>query len=251
MDATSADGSGPDGTPAQPTPADAGPVMVVNGDAGVCSGTLYSAGAECPNNAAPAAGATLPKGGCTVVTGTASVKTCAECATCPPDHQTCCPGGKSVGGILFSPCSPAPACPASMPNGKKGGTVTFYGINAPVEGDYNIAWYYYCGNTDSDKYTSATCPMGVEGSPTGPAGCREAQFVINGALDPTIYEMPCFLAGTKDGQWSTVHTWVRNKPGTSTLVPFHLKAGSNNTIEIYSTIGDFSDMASIRVPDGT
>ena len=62
--------------------------------------------------------------------------------------------------------------------------------------------------------------------------------------------MPCFLAGSKDGQWTTVHTSVRNEPGTATLVPFHLKAGAANSIEMFATIGDFSNMAAIRVPDG-
>jgi hypothetical protein len=206
------------------------------GDGGVCSGTVYGAGNQCPGNMPPAAGNTMP---CTTTVQShgATPSMCANCTTCPPDGMACCPAqagsttGYTVGQLLL---------------GMKD-NVTFYNVMAPADGDYNIVWYYHCGNADTDGYKSATCPSSPEGSSMGPPGCREALFTVNGVTDPMTYEMPCFLNGPNT--WAIVHSWQRDDPATKALIPFHLKAGAN-TIKIFADAHDTVDLSSIRVPDG-
>jgi hypothetical protein len=196
---------------------------------------VYSAGAACPGGT-PSTG-TNP---CAIITGTHARACATACNTCPPDHTTCCVAqegsttGYDVGGLLLG--------------GKD--TVTFTGVYAPADGDYNIVWYYFCGNSDTDNNYPPSCPGSKEGSTVGPPGCRQAKFTVNGVDDPTTYEVPCFLTGTNDGQWTTIHSWERDDPNTKALIPFHLKQGSTNTIKIYAGNHDTVDLSGIRVPDG-
>jgi hypothetical protein len=87
---------------------------------------------------------------------------------------------------------------------------------------------------------------------TGNAGCRDAAFTVNGIDDPKTYEFPCFLRiSAADHGWDHVHTWIRTENAKSTVrVPFHLKAGSVNTIKLYARGSDTVDLTAIRVPDG-
>jgi hypothetical protein len=204
----------------------------VAGDGGMCSGTIYNAAHTCAGGNAPP---------CTVISGKSKAgANCPNCTMCPPDGEDCCPAppgetGGVVHNILLG-----------------GSSVTFTGVYAPADGDYDIVWYSHCGNADTDYYKSATCPSSPEGSTSGPPGCREAAFTVNGVDDPKLYEMPCYLRiSDADHGWNHIHSWVRTENFMSQVrVPFHLKAGTSNTIKIYARDHDVVDLAAIRVPDG-
>ena len=228
-----ADAAGPDATSATGGPDGGGSGGdAAGGPASMCTGTIYSTGDVC----GPAVAAGKP---CTLITGT-HASACPACTKCPFDGQLCCPAsagdttGYKVSGLLLG--------------GKD--TVTFTNVYAPADGDYNIVWYYRCGNADTDNNYPPTCPGSKEGSTTGPPGCRQALFTVNGVTDPMTYQIPCFLRTEPGDGWSNIHSWVRDDPATKALVPFHLKAGSNNTIKIFAGNHDTVDLAAIRVPDG-
>jgi hypothetical protein len=220
------------------------PVPVGDGGSDTCLGTLYSAGFKC----GPMVAAGMP---CTTLTGAAAPTVCMnnaaglyepKCMMCPPDGEECCPSppsqepGWSVGQLLRGSAD----------------SVTFTNVYAPADGDYDIVWYYHCANADTNGYASPTCPAATQGSMTGNGGCRGAAFTVNGVDDPKTYEVPCFLRiSAMDHGWHHVHTWVRTQNVKSTVrVPFHLKAGSSNTIKLYARGTDTIDVSAIRVPDG-
>jgi hypothetical protein len=227
-----------DASTALPTALDAGrgDAPVVAGVAAFCGGTLYQATTVCGANAPQA----TP---CTVLTGRAHAGGgCMNCMTCPPDGQQCCPAPSgATGGVV-----------GNLLRGG-GDSITFTNVYAPADGDYNIVWYYYCANADTNGYSSPTCGTAApQGSMTGNPGCREAEFTVNGVADPKVYEFPCFLRiSPQDHGWGHVHSWVRSENvKSSVLVPFHLKAGATNTIKIFARGHDAPNVAAIRVPDG-
>ena len=223
---------------------DDGSVPVDTGDGGAtCLGTLYSAGYKCVPGMPAGTPCVMFTGGAAPgpCTATATLPWLPKCTTCPPDGQACCPAppgqepGWDVGELLRN----------------ENGSVTFTNVYAPADGDYDIVWYYHCGNADTDGYSSPTCPGAKEGSATGNPGCREAAFTVNGVDDPALYEFPCFLKTAPGSGWPIIHSWIRTKNVSSTVrVPFHLHQGNTNSIKIYARGYDTVDLSAIRVPDG-
>jgi hypothetical protein len=141
------------------------------------------------------------------------------CPASPPEAEgdVCCSGGMKVSQVLGH---------AAMGRGN----VQFNGVSAPADGTYDVVWYYYCGNSDTNGDTA--CPWAGQGK-GNPPGCRPAQFVINGMQLPTTYQFPCFA-----GAWNIAHLHTVSLP---------LKAGSSNTIKIFSTGPDVVDLDRIVV----
>jgi hypothetical protein len=131
----------------------------------------------------------------------------------------CCSGGGEVHQVLGH---------AAM--GK--GALQYNGISAPSDGMYNVDWWYFCGNSDTNGDT--VCPWAGQGK-GNPPGCRPAQFLINGTpLQTADVQFPCSA-----GAWSVVHLKTIAMP---------LKAGMN-TIKIFSTGPDAPDLDRIVVHD--
>jgi hypothetical protein len=178
--------------------------VVVSTDGGAPAGAglgFYEAEATPPN---------------TLISG-AIVGGCGTTPACPPPAELkeglmCCSGGKEVRQLLRG----------------KGG-VQFNAVSAPADGNYDITWWYHCGN--SDNFHDPTC----RGEAHTPAGCRPGQLTVNGTVLPRIYEFPCFA-----GAWGQIHA-------ATTTVP--LKAGAANSIKIAAgfAINDAVDVDAITV----
>jgi hypothetical protein len=154
--------------------------------------------------------------------GSAGRGMCNPCPTPAAEmpEGTCCAGGTEVHGILGH---------AAM--GK--GAVQFNGISAPTDGTYNVDWWYFCGNSDTNG--DNVCPWAGQGK-GNPPGCRPAQFLINGTpLQMADVQFPCSA-----GSWMVVHLKT---------IPMPLKAGANNTIRFFSTGPDAPDLNRIVVHD--
>jgi hypothetical protein len=148
-----------------------------------------------------------------VLFGTALRLSCAP--TCPPsppqmDGDACCSAGTDVRHLLGARRATS-------------GALQFNGVSAPSNGMYQTTWYYFCGLNQTDG--DLACGVAP--------GCRAAQFIVNGAVLPVVWQFPCFST-----PWSIVHTFTMSLP---------LKAGSNNSIKIYSDTTDTVDVDRIVV----
>lgn len=112
------------------------------------------------------------------------------------------------------------------------GTITFNGIYAPADGNFDVTWSYFCGANDNNG--DRDC--GGRKDILTPSGCRPGIFVINGLEIPTPFQFQCFASS-----WNNVHYATFSLP---------LKKGSGNSIKMYSKTADAPDLDRIMVPDG-
>jgi hypothetical protein len=180
-------------------------------------------------------------GPCPGVPGTSSdgVK---EGANCASGSLGLVNGGYVVNQILGrSPCTPPTSTTSYTDCGNLGGGVTFNGVTVPVDGSYDVTFWYHSGG--SDTYGDANCG-GVRYDTAAGNGqlCRPHMISVNGVqMSSTIngqtavyYEFPAYASS-----WSIVHGAVAALP---------LKAGSN-TILIKAPGSTTSDAADIDALD--
>jgi hypothetical protein len=179
---------------------------------------------------------------CPGIAGTSSdgVKEGADCAS----------GGHAVNQILGrSPCTPATSTTSYTDCGDKGGGVTFNEVTVPVDGTYDVTFWYHSGQDTpghADVFGDVNC--GGHNYDTGPgSGCRPHLIYVDGVQmssmvggqNAVYYEFPAY-----PDSWSVIH-------GAVTALP--LKAGSN-TIYIKApgfTTSDAADIDAIDVqPSG-
>jgi hypothetical protein len=170
-------------------------------------------------------------------------------AACPADGvkegAKCASGGNVVVQILGrSPCDP-PTSTSSYNNCQdKGGGVTFNQVTVPVDGTYDVTWWYHCGADTpghADVYGDTKCGGLDYGTGAG-TGCRPHLIDVNGApMSSTVdgktalyFQFPCYPAA-----WSILH-------GATTALP--LKAGPN-TIYIHAPGATTLDAADIDALD--
>jgi hypothetical protein len=172
-------------------------------------------------------------------------------ATCPTDGvnegANCASGGMVVSQILGrSPCQPPTSRTSYDSCQNIGGGVEFNDVTVPVDGTYDITWWYHCGADPArpgraNVYGDTAC--GGLDYGTGPnTGCRPHLIDVNGAaVSSTVagqaapyYHFPCY--GT---DWSILH-------GATTAL--RLKAGSN-TIYIHAPGATTLDAADIDALD--
>lgn len=157
----------------------------------------------------------------------------------------CSSGGEFVELILGrSPCNP-PTSPSSYDGCQnKGGGIQFNAITVPVDGSFDVTWWYHCGS-DSTGHANVYGDTGCGGLDyqTGPgSGCRPHLIDVNGvpmsAADAgqtaLYYQFPCYTSA-----WNILH-------GATTSLP--LKAGTN-TIYIHAPGATMLDAADIDALD--
>jgi hypothetical protein len=180
--------------------------------------------------------------------GTEGDSACAADAV--KEGANCASGGKVVNQILGrSPCTPPTSTTSYTQCQNKGGGVQFNAVTVPVDGSYDVTWWYHCGPDTpghADVYGDTKCG-GLNYDTGAGSGCRPHMIDVNGApMSSTVggktalyYQFPCYPA-----PWSTLH-------GATTVLP--LKAGSN-TIYIHApgaTTLDAADMDALDVqPEG-
>jgi hypothetical protein len=161
----------------------------------------------------------------------------------------CASGGKVVNQILGrSPCTPPTSTTSYTQCQNRGGGVQFNGVTVPVDGIYDVTWWYHCGPDKpghADVYGDTKCG-GLNYNTGAGSGCRPHLIDVNGVpMSSTVggktalyYQFPCYPA-----PWSTVH-------GATTALP--LKAGAN-TIYIHApgaTTLDAVDVDALDVQPG-
>jgi hypothetical protein len=166
------------------------------------------------------------------------------------EGANCASGGRVVNQLLGrSPCTPPTSTTSYTACGNKGGGVTFNAVTVPVDGTYDVTFWYHSGQLTpghADVYGDVNC--GGLNYNTGPgSGCRPQLIYVNGVqmssmvggLSAVYYQFPAY-----PDVWSIVH-------GAVTALP--LKAGSN-TIYIKApgfTTSDAVDLDAIDVqPSG-
>lgn len=172
-------------------------------------------------------------------------------ATCPADGvkegANCASGGQVISQIMGrSPCQP-PTLRSSYDGCQNiGGGVEFRDVTVPVDGSYDVTWWYHCGADPSrpgraNVYGDTGC--GGLDYATGPnTGCRSHMIDVNGAaVSATVagqtalyFHFPCY--GTA---WSILH-------GATTALS--LKSGSN-VIYIHAPGATTLDAADIDAID--
>ena len=172
-------------------------------------------------------------------------------ATCQTNGVTegadCASGGRAISQILGrSPCQPPTSNTSYDGCQNIGGGIAFSDVTVPVEGTYDVTWWYHCGADPArpgraNVYGDNAC--GGLDYATGPnTGCRPHLIDVNGvAVSSTIagrnapyYHFPCYATA-----WSILH-------GATTALP--LKAGSN-TIYIHAPGATTLDAADIDALD--
>jgi hypothetical protein len=161
------------------------------------------------------------------------------------EGANCASGGHAVNQILGrSPCTPATSTTSYTDCGDKGGGVTFNEVTVPVDGTYDVTFWYHSGQETpghADVYGDVNC--GGHSYDTGPgSGCRPHLIYVDGVqMSSTVggqsavyYEFPAY-----PDSWSIIH-------GAVTALP--LKAGSN-TIYIKAPGFTTSDAADIDAID--
>jgi hypothetical protein len=153
----------------------------------------------------------------TLISGAVVGKCGAATPVCPPPAEikpetNCCSGAGEVRQLLRG----------------KGG-LQFNGVTVDADGNYDVTWWYHCGN--NDNFHDPTC----RGEPHTASGCRPGELTVNGTVLPKIYEFPCF-----PGSWGEIHA-------ATTTVP--LKAGNMNTIKMtaHYTNNDAIDIDAIAI----
>lgn len=129
---------------------------------------------------------------------------------------TACVSGWRAGNLL-----------GHKPLGPTSDTLQWNNVSVPSDGNYTVTFYYWGGDPNGDT----TCG----GTHLSPLGCRPAQFVIDGTVDPTTYQIP------DTASWGTEGSYPLQLP---------LKAGMNS-IRIYSTGPDVDDLDQIIVNGGS
>jgi hypothetical protein len=133
------------------------------------------------------------------------------------DGASCCSGGKLVHGLLGASGKTCFGMPLTCGSGIE---LTVPAV--PVDGMYDVTWWYHCGQNDSFRDT--TCG-GLKYDAGTPGVCRPHEIIVNGALPSGsgmgayYYQFPCWASG-----WALIHPAVTTLP---------LKAGSN-TIYIHA-----------------
>jgi hypothetical protein len=161
------------------------------------------------------------------------------------EGANCASGGKVVNQILGrSPCTPPTSTTSYTQCQNKGGGVQFNAVTVPVDGIYDVTWWYHCGPDKpghADVYGDTKCG-GLNYNTGAGSGCRPHLIDANGVpMSSTVggetalyYQFPCYPA-----PWSTLH-------GATTALP--LKAGSN-TIYIHAPGATTLDAADIDALD--
>ena len=175
----------------------------------------------------------------------------AQHTTCPPDGvkegADCASGGTFVRAILGrSPCEPPTSVPSRDGCLNIGGGVRFDGIDVPVDGYYDVTWWYHCGShpaTPDQADVAGNRMCGGLDYGTGPgSGCRSHLIDVNGIPVASIvagrtaqyFHFPCYPVPL-----SILH-------GATTSLP--LKAGSNS-IYIHAPPSDTLNAADIDALD--
>ncbi len=142
------------------------------------------------------------------------------------EGANCASGGKVVNQILGrSPCTPPTSTTSYTQCQDKGGGVQFNEVTVPVDGTYDVTWWYHCGPDTpghADVYGDTKCG-GLNYDTGAGSGCRPHLIDVNGVpMSSTVggkaalyYQFPCYPA-----PWSTLH-------GATTALP--LTAGSNTS----------------------
>jgi hypothetical protein len=161
------------------------------------------------------------------------------------EGAVCASGGKVVNQILGrSPCTPPDSTTSYTQCQNKGGGVQFNTVTVPVDGTYDVTWWYHCGPDKpghADVFGDTKCG-GLNYDTGAGSGCRPHLIDVNGVpISSTVggktalyYQFPCYPA-----PWSTLH-------GATTALP--LKAGSN-TIYIHAPGATTLDAADIDALD--
>jgi hypothetical protein len=112
------------------------------------------------------------------------------------------------------------------------GWLQFNDITVPADGNYDLTWFYFCGN--NDNFGDGRCG-GQTNPPTTPSGCRPHQLTVNGVVLSGTYQFPCF-----SGSFQVQHI--------VTTPNIQLKAGSTNTVRIEPPKGfDSADLDAVWV----
>jgi hypothetical protein len=156
--------------------------------------------------------------------------------TCAQDGvmegANCASNGQYVDQILGrSPCQPPTSKTSFTGCQNIGGGVLFNGVTVPVDGTYDVTWWYHCGEDPSipgraNVFGDTQCGGLDYGTGAG-SGCRPHLIDVNGVpMSSTVagtiapyFQFPCY-----PGPWSILH-------GATTAL--HLNAGAN-TIYIHA-----------------
>jgi hypothetical protein len=140
------------------------------------------------------------------------------------EGANCASGGKLINQILGrSPCTPPTSTTSYDQCQNRGGGVQFNEVTVPVDGIYDVTWWYHCGPDTpghADVYGDTKCG-GLNYDTGAGTGCRPHLIDVNGVpVSSTVdgktalyYQFPCYTA-----PWSILH-------GATTALP--LKAGKN------------------------
>jgi hypothetical protein len=172
-------------------------------------------------------------------------------AKCPEGGVTeganCASGGQYIDQILGrSPCQPATSRTSLNGCQNMGGGVLFNEVTVPVDGDYDVTWWYHCGEDpgnpgQANVFGDKRC--GGLDYGTGPdSGCRPHLIDVNGVpMSSTVagkpapyFHFPCY-----SGPWTLLH-------GATTVLP--LNAGTNS-IYIHAPGASMLDSADMDALD--
>jgi len=171
--------------------------------------------------------------------------------TCPPDGvkegASCASGGQYVERILGrSPCAPATSASSFDGCQNIGGGVQFNQVTAPVDGTYDVTWWYHCGEDPGNPgranvYGDKSCG-GLDYGTGANSGCRSHLIDVNGvAIVSSVagqlqryFHFPCYPS-----PWAILH-------GATTQLP--LKAGAN-AIYIHAPGATMLDAADVDAID--
>jgi hypothetical protein len=161
------------------------------------------------------------------------------------EGANCASGGHVIDQILGrSPCTPPTSTTSYTNCGNAGGGVTFNDVTVPLDGTYDITFWYHSGQLtpgQADVFGDVHC--GGLDYDTGPgSGCRPHVLYVNGVEMSAVvggqsavyYEFPAY-----PDSWSIVH---------GAVVALPLKAG-DNTIYIKAPGFQTSDAADIDALD--
>lgn len=151
--------------------------------------------------------------------------------TCPEggvkEGVNCASGGQYVDQILGrSPCQPPTSRTSQIGCQNIGGGVLFNQVTVPVDGNYDVTWWYHCGEDPgapgrANVFGDTRC--GGLDYGTGPgSGCRSHLIDVNGVpMSTTVggqaalyFHFPCYAS-----PWAVLH-------GATTVLP--LNAGTNS-----------------------
>jgi hypothetical protein len=153
-----------------------------------------------------------------------NVKPKTDCTpTCDPNPKegdSCCHGGGELTWIV----------------GPQKSSVTFTKVTVPTAGDYDVTWWYHCG--ENDNYHDGDC--GGTPHPTWmtyatPSGCRPHLLSVNdkallGPKGEQYWQFPCFAES-----WALIHaatTKLTLTAGTNSIKLGAAHLGNEDAVDL-------------------